>query len=1025
MAETVLSMARSMLGGAISMATSAAAAEMGLLIGVRKDIWFIKDELETMQAFLEVAEKMKKKDVLLKVWAKQVRDLSYNIEDGLGEFMVHVGSQSLSWQLMKLKDRHRIAIQIRDLKTRVEEVSARNTRYNLIKMDASDAIDEVDSHMEDIRNHSASNVDEAELVGFSKPKGELIELMDVKTKGGAAKVVFVVGMGGLGKTTLARKTYESKEDIVNNFSYRAWITVSQTFSKIEMLKDMIMQLFGNEELKKCLKELEGKMVQVDDLASYLREMLQEKRYLIVLDDLWTIDVWGWIKDIAFPSSNIKGSRIIVTTRDIGLAQECASKSLIYHLKHLQIDQATNLLLKKIGKTHKETESDERMRNVISKIVNKCGGLPLAILTIGGLLATKVVEMWESIYEQIPSELETNPSLEAMRRMVTLSYNHLPSHLKSCFLYLSIFPEDFEIKRRRLVDRWIAEGYVTASGGVYVGDVGIGYFNELINRNMIQPSKVNIEGIVKSCRVHDIIRDVMVSISRDENFVHLLGDSEASILEGNFRHVAYHGSKCQNIGMDWSHVRSLTMFGERPTEPSPSVCSTNMRMLRALDLKNTLFKIRQKDINNIGLLCHLKYVDFEGPSHIYALPKSIQRLRGLQNLDIRKSYIAALPTGITELHCLRSLRCSRWKLYDYFDKDEPMKCLMHTLCLPMLCTPSVDADHRAELTAEIHMAYSSRWSETEGVRIPRGIGNLKELQILEVVDIKQTSKKAIKELGDLIQLRKLSMVGRGRFAEQKRKILYLGAAIEKLSSLRSLSLDVDYNGSLEWLHNVSSPPPLLNKLKLLGDLGGKMPEWVGSMKHLVKIHLEWSYLKEDQVTEMLGRLPKLMLLNLGAAAYYGKKLVFREEASLNLRKLCITSPVDLREVKFQKGALPQMEKLAFNYVTLESGITGIKHLPRLKKISLYYQGRVANLGVLQAEVDTHPNHPVLKLKEDCSEHDLGNVVQGPGVAEIEEQEEPSLLPQTCMMGESSQSEAVVMPTTNVISHGDLLYTYNSC
>ncbi|VAH99414.1 unnamed protein product [Triticum turgidum subsp. durum] len=277
MAETVLSMARSMLGGAISMATSAAAAEMGLLIGVRKDIWFIKDELETMQAFLEVAEKMKKKDVLLKVWAKQVRDLSYNIEDGLGEFMVHVGSQSLSWQLMKLKDRHRIAIQIRDLKTRVEEVSARNTRYNLIKMDASDAIDEVDSHMEDIRNHSASNVDEAELVGFSKPKGELIELMDVKTKGGAAKVVFVVGMGGLGKTTLARKTYESKEDIVNNFSYRAWITVSQTFSKIEMLKDMIMQLFGNEELKKCLKELEGKMVQVDDLASYLREMLQEKR----------------------------------------------------------------------------------------------------------------------------------------------------------------------------------------------------------------------------------------------------------------------------------------------------------------------------------------------------------------------------------------------------------------------------------------------------------------------------------------------------------------------------------------------------------------------------------------------------------------------------------------------------------------------------------------------------------------------------------------------------------------------------
>uniref|UniRef100_A0A8I6YA46 Uncharacterized protein n=1 Tax=Hordeum vulgare subsp. vulgare TaxID=112509 RepID=A0A8I6YA46_HORVV len=277
MVETVVSMARSMVRGAISVAASAAAAEVGLLVGVQKDIWFIKDELETIQAFLEIAETIKKKDVLLKVWAKQVRDLSYNIEDCLSEFMVHVESQFFLRRLMKLKDRHRIAMRIRDLKTRVEEVSIRNTRYNLIKTEASNTIDSADSYTEDIRNLSASNIDEADLVGFSKPKGELIELMDVNTKDGFAKVAFVVGMGGLGKTTLARKIFESKEDIVNNFSYRAWITVSQTFSKIEMLKDMIMQLFGNEELKKRLKQLEGKTVQVDDLATYLRKKLEDKR----------------------------------------------------------------------------------------------------------------------------------------------------------------------------------------------------------------------------------------------------------------------------------------------------------------------------------------------------------------------------------------------------------------------------------------------------------------------------------------------------------------------------------------------------------------------------------------------------------------------------------------------------------------------------------------------------------------------------------------------------------------------------
>ncbi|XP_022681755.1 putative disease resistance protein At1g50180 isoform X3 [Setaria italica] len=121
MAETVLNMARSMLGSAVSKAASIAADEMSLMLGVRKEIWFIKDELKTIQAFLMAAEMMEKKDLLLKEWVEQVRDLSYDIEDCLDEFMVHVGSQSLLQRLMKLKDRHRIADQIRSLKSRVEE----------------------------------------------------------------------------------------------------------------------------------------------------------------------------------------------------------------------------------------------------------------------------------------------------------------------------------------------------------------------------------------------------------------------------------------------------------------------------------------------------------------------------------------------------------------------------------------------------------------------------------------------------------------------------------------------------------------------------------------------------------------------------------------------------------------------------------------------------------------------------------------------------------------------------------------
>ncbi|XBI34413.1 hypothetical protein VPH35_120224 [Triticum aestivum] len=973
------------------MAASAAATEMSLLIGVRKDIWFIKDELKTMQAFLMAAEKTKNKNILLKVWAEQVRDLAYGIEDCLDEFMVHVGSQSRSRRLLKLKDRYRIASQIRDLKARVEEVSNRNARYNLINTDAFSNIDEVNSSMEDVRSHSAGNIDEAELVGFVKPKEELIKMVDVNSRDGLSKVICVVGMGGLGKTTLARKAYDHKEDIVNKFACCAWITVSQSFSKIEMLKEMISQLLGTESLRKFLKELEQKAMQVEHLANYLREKLEDKKYLIVLDDVSTIDAWNWIKYIAFPIRNNK---------DV---------TLIYHLKHLQIEDATNLLLRKSGKTRENMKNDQKMMSVVNKIVKKCGGLPLAILTIGGMLGNKKATEWESIYTQIPSELESNPSLEAIRRIVTLSYNNLPSHLKSCFLYLSIFPEDFEFKRRRLVDRWIEEGFSFSKKNIE--DVGISYFTELINRSMIQPSKVSIEGHVKSCRVHDIMRDVMVSISREENFVYLAGDNATIVSEGNFRHVAYNGSKCPKLGMDWSHVRSVTVFGERSLGPSPSVCSSDMRMLRVLDLENAQFQVTQKDISNIGLFRHLKYLNFSHPrgySHIYKVPRSIGRLQGLRTLNFRDSYITELPNEICKLKSLHSLCCSRNNSYQYFfDLGGPKNCLLVTFVVPILFTPLVDPSERTEVVAELHMAWSSRWSKSEGVSVPKGMGKLKELQILEVVDISRTSGKAIKELGWLVQLKKLSVLTEGA---TKQKCKELGDAIQKLP----------FGG---W------------SLKLYGCLG-EIPASVGNLMHLVKLYLWRSEIKEEgKIMEILGPLPNLMQLRLRYNSYIGEKLVFKIGAFPNLKKLDIYDLAGLRELKFEDGASPQLAMIDITACNLASGITGVNQLPNLKQISL---GQVAKLAMLQSEVGAHPNSPVLRLSKEL----------GGTVAQVGEStgESSSLHPEPEDAGESSRSQAVGMATANISvaamecdvlislysvfpfvcnSQDDVLYTYNSC
>ncbi|TVU13271.1 hypothetical protein EJB05_40808, partial [Eragrostis curvula] len=322
-------------------------------------------------------------------------------------------------------------------------------------------------------------------------------------------------------------------------------------------------------------------------------------------------------------------------------------------------------------------------------------------------------------------------------------------------------------------------------------------------------------------------------------------------------------------MDWSHVRSLTLFGERPIEHAPPLCSPQLMMLRALDLEHADFKVTQKELNNIGLLRHLKYMTIRharGSSpYIYELPRSIEKLQGLQVLDMGYNSISTLPTEICKLQSLRIIRCTSNRYYNYFDSSEPMKFFKHSLCLPIIFTPLVDFEERNLKIAELHMGYSKCWSKTTGVKVPIGIGKLKELHTLEMVDLKRTSGKAIGELGELSKLRKLSK------EQPRKKCMTLRKAIEKLSSLGSLRIEAASScGTVEWLDSVSSPSPAE-----VSQLGGIKVDWFRNLTQLVKLRPYLSELEEGKAgvkkkkkkkkeegkaVEILGALPNLMLLH---------------------------------------------------------------------------------------------------------------------------------------------------------------------
>ncbi|KAF7087120.1 hypothetical protein CFC21_090339 [Triticum aestivum] len=847
------------------------------------------------------------------------------MEDSIDDFMQSVGSQDskpdgflekMKNSLGKMKARRRIGNEIHDLKKQITEVAERNERYKAREVFSKAKNTTVDPRALAIFQHAS------EFVGIDEPKAEIIKLL---TQGASTQekmnLVSIVGSGGMGKTTLANQVYQY---LKGKFQCRVFVSVSRNPDMMNILRTILSEVSSQRYTDTEAGSIQQVIIKITDF-------LVDKRYFVVLDDIWDVDTWDIIK-LAFPLTR-SGSIIITTTRKNDVAESCHSKPFnghIYSIRALNMVHSRQLFYTRLFNSEENCPS--YLKKVSENILEKCAGLPLAIIAISGLLAnTKSIEgQWKQVEDSIGRALERNPSIEGMMKILSLSYFDLPAHLKSCLLCLSIFPEDSVVQKKVLINRWIAERIIhTEAGYSKTYEFGERCFNELINRSLIQPGDTNRYGMVKSCRLHDTILDFIISKSIEENFVTLVGVPSLTVgTQSKVCRLSLQAGKQKELivprGLVLSHVRSLDVFGESVKIPSMDKFS-HLRFLDFEDCK----QLENHHLENIDKLFQLRYLSLRWARKVSKLPEQIGRLWCLEVLNLRGTSVCELPASIVNL-----------------------KRLVHLLLNP-------------------------------DVTLPCGISKLQALEKLKLVGVYSQSFNFLQQFEQQQYLKVLALdfedynSADRENAENECKKTIIVASLTNLGNLLSLTVwDVP-----EFVRESLCPIPLsLQKLKVLRSSILHVPNWVGSLVNLQELRLDLVRAEQEDLY-ILGGLPVLRCLIL--------RIDGREIRNTSLTRVIVCGEVGfpclrvfnyysryvVMNLTFAAGAMPMVDDLsiAFHPENTESlGTSGdfdlrIENLPSLVKIRCIVhgnwsdgsRGKAAKAAILEA-ANAHPNRPTLSL-----------------------------------------------------------------
>ncbi|XP_004292512.1 PREDICTED: disease resistance protein RPM1-like [Fragaria vesca subsp. vesca] len=630
-------------------------SEVSLLEGVHDELGEVKLELLTMKAFLEDAERKGALGEVEKTWVANVRDVSIDVEDIMDEFTYQTNKRR-SWgpftkafsKTLRLPqniwERHRIATKLQKIMKTIKDIPERSRRYGSLRIEGSTS-HHVGNRVE-VCGESSLFLKDDDLVGITDAKKKIVGWL---SSGHSQRtVITVVGMGGSGKTTLVASIFNSQT--VQHFNCYTWITVSQSYTIEDLFRVMINELFAAAQID-VPQNLSN--MSYRHLVELLVRYLQPRRYMIVLDDVWDTNLWRSI-DVALPKGT-HGSRIMLTTRNKDIASLAFGvESHVHQIEPLNTSDAWDLFSRRAFSSVRDKSCPPELQLIARELVGKCEGLPLGLVALGSLMSTKrFVSEWKKVYNGMSWELSNNPTLEVVKSILLLSFNDLSHRLKHCFLYFCIFPEDDTIKGKRLVRLWIAEGFIEQVRGAQPEEIAESYLAELTCRCMLQVVEREPSGRAKKFKMHDLLRELAISISEELKFCTTYNKNETKEDRRAPRRLSIQGCSGEvRAHKDMSKVRSFFIFAPKMMTSSSLeiVLPSGFKLLRVLDLKYAPIHELPDEIMKCFNLTSLNLKGTE----VRKLPKQIGNLQNLETLDIRDSNIRVLPVGIVELQKLRHL-----------------------------------------------------------------------------------------------------------------------------------------------------------------------------------------------------------------------------------------------------------------------------------------------------------------------------------------------------------------------------------